>query len=116
MNIIRCNQPTFFDVDDTIIKWGYANVPGPNTVEITCSGITQHLVPHKKHIEQIKAHKARGHTVFVWSKGGDLWAEAVVEALGLRPFVDYVLEKPEWYYDDKEAQEFMGKALYLKDE
>lgn len=113
---IKCNQPTFFDVDDTLLLWGYGTKPGEGKVRIECEGDVMYLTPHKKHIEQIKAHAARGHTVFVWSKGGDVWANAVVKSLGLEPYVSYALEKPQWYYDDCEAQDFMGKASYMKDE
>lgn len=49
----------------------------------------------------------------MWSAGGGEWAEAVVKALGLEKYVDLVMNKPSWYYDDKEAKDWMGKRIYL---
>jgi hypothetical protein len=116
MQVLRCNQPTYFDVDDTLVKWGYAGLPVEGSIAIECEGFVQHLVPHKKHIDQLKAHKARGHTIVVWSQGGDKWAEAVVKALNLEEYVDLVIEKPQWYYDDLPASAFMPKPIYYQDE
>lgn len=115
MIVLECNQPTYFDVDDTLVGWGYAATPNEKTIPITCRGITQHVVPHRKHIEQLKAHAARGHTIIVWTKGGWEWGKAVVEALSLTEFVHLVVEKPEWYYDDKHPNEFLGMPQFFKD-
>lgn len=145
MKVLPCNQPTYFDVDDTLIMWNRPVVDDPDVIEITCptsrtmrtlmemsddgslapdtpsepvevGSWTERVKPHRKHIEELKKHKMRGHTVIVWSAGGWEWAEAVVRALKLEKYVDLVLEKPTWYYDDLPAQEFMGKRYYLKDE
>lgn len=142
MKVLECNQPTFFDVDDTLVKWDraqYSDIDKLHAVAITCptsrqSKIieqetgeeaklenakgtwTEYLIPHRKHIEQLKLHKLRGHTIIVWSAGGWEWAEAVVRALKLEQYVDLVIEKPMWYYDDLTANEFMGKRIYCKDE
>lgn len=116
MYVLNCNQPTYFDVDGTIVYWGYANVPTENTVPVECKGFVQHLIPHKKHIEQIKAHKARGHPIIVWSAGGHLWAESVVKSLKLEEFVYLIIEKPQWAYDDLIPQEYMPKSSFLKDD
>ena len=45
-------------------------------------------------------HRSRDHTIVVWSAGGYKWAEAAVKALGLTKFVDVVMCKPSWIYDD----------------
>lgn len=136
---LKCNQATFFDVDDTLVMWHKASPGDPRAVEIKCpvsrhkqildeNGIetgdvvvekgiwTEWLIPHTKHIEQIKAHKFRGHTIVVWSAGGDEWARAVVDSLGLAEYVDLIIAKPTWHYDDLPAEEFMGKRHYLKNE
>lgn len=116
MIVIPCNQPTFFDVDDTLVMWGYAGLPVDGAIEIECRGIKQYVTPHKKHIEQLKAHRARGHTIIVWSQGGWEWAAAVVKALNLEKFVDLVIEKPQWAYDDLPASVFMPQSKWMKDE
>lgn len=115
MITLSCYQPSYFDVDDTLVKFGYQSSPIEGSIEVVCGGFRHYLMPHKRHIEQLKAHKARGHTIIVWSQGGHQWAEAVVMALGLRDFVDLVLEKPQWAYDDKQAEEFI-KTIWYKDE
>jgi hypothetical protein len=130
--VLRCHQPTYFDVDDTLVKWNKAtDEEKAKAVPFThpaCRGVnadgdivdypawTEYLVPHKKHIEQMKAHKLRGHTVIVWSAGGWQWAETAVRTLGLDKYVDLILEKPLWFYDDLQAHEILGKRIFMKDE
>ena len=115
MLILECNQPTFFDIDDTLIQWGFSDKPFEGSVEVRCQGIVNHVLPHKAHIHALKSHRARGHTIIVWSKGGSKWGEAAVKALGLEEFVDLVIEKPQWVYDDAEYDSFMPKILFLED-
>jgi phosphoserine phosphatase len=145
MKVLPCKLPTYFDVDDTLIMWNLPAADDPDVIEITCptsrtqralqdmsddgsltpdtpnecvsvGSWTQRVKPHKKHIEALKQHYLRGHTVIVWSAGGWEWAEAAVRALGLQPYVHLVIEKPTWYYDDLQANEILGKRYYLKDE
>lgn len=114
---LKCVQPVYFDVDDTLIMWQEVPANTPGALHIKCPSKKRKawLKPHKRHVAQIKAHKLRGHTVIVWSAGGDTWARLAVESLGLTDFVDLILEKPRWYYDDKAANEFMGKRSFLED-
>lgn len=121
----------FFDCDDTLVMWS----PTPEQsekdgVDFECPGSfamidgelkpspswKTRLVPHKKHIEQLKLHKMRGHTVVVWSAGGWDWAEAVVKTLKLEQYVDLVINKPIWAYDDLPPSEYMPKSQWMKDE
>lgn len=132
MIVISGNNIVFCDVDDTLVKWAPTQEElETRGIDITCpksmvlnddnevvdSGSwTQMLVPHRVHIEQLKRHKLRGHTVVVWSAGGFDWAEAVVRALKLEDIVDLVISKPTWIYDDIQPSEFMPKPYWLKDE
>lgn len=129
MIVLDSDQGTFFDVDETLVMWS----PTPEQmekhgIEITCPaglyrdddgeikmgyGWVQLLVPHFTHVEQLKKHKARGHFICVWSAGGWEWAQAVVKALGLEAFVDLVISKPRWTYDDLPAEVFMPKSQYM---
>lgn len=131
MIVLPCNQTVFCDVDDTLVLWNpteeQRNKYGE--VEIVCPGsfaivdgemisspsFTETLVPYLPHIEQLKKHKARGHTVVVWSAGGYDWAKVAVEALGLTQYVDLVISKPTWAYDDLPPNEYMPKSQYIKD-
>jgi hypothetical protein len=131
MIIFPGHQTVYCDVDDTLILWS------PSQEQIEKEGIDIHcsesmtlidgklvqssswatkVVPHKKHIAQIIKHKMRGHQVVVWSAGGADWAAAAVRALQLEKYVDLVIQKPTWCYDDLPPEEYMPKSQWLKDE
>lgn len=106
----------FFDVDDTLVLW---TVPAGKEEEALrfqdATGIVLAL-PHKRHIEAIREHKARGHFVVVWSQGGADWAEEVVKVLQLTHLVDVVMCKPSWFYDDIPSSLFMPESVrYWRD-
>jgi phosphoserine phosphatase len=110
MLVINNDPIAYFDVDDTLIMWDYDDTK--ETVWIN----GYRFNPHKVHIEQIKKHKMRGHTIIVYSAGGSTnWAEPVIKALKLEDYVDVVMPKANWAYDDLPANEFM-KTIYLEDE
>lgn len=132
MIVLPCKQTTFLDVDDTLVKWSpsqeeldrfgiWIECPGSAVCDVDGSDMgyapawKTKLVPHRRHVLQLKKHKMRGHTVIVWSAGGWDWAEAVVKALQLEQYVDLVISKPLWAYDDKKAAEYMPESCYLKD-
>lgn len=116
MIVINCKQPTYVDVDGTLLDWGYDEMPSPGKVEVECDGHKFYLRPIKGNIEALKAHAVRGQTIVVWSAGGSHWAEAAVKALGLEQFVTVCLEKPRWYIDDLSAEAFMGKPHFHEGE
>jgi len=103
---IDCHQPTYFNVDDTLVMW---NVPLTKGA-INVNG--SQVMPNQGNIDALKRHSMRGHTIIVWSAGGSQWAKAVVDALGLQDHVNAIMEKPMWYYDDKQSSHFMGEAQY----
>jgi hypothetical protein len=106
-------RPTvFFDVDDTLVMWNQSPTH-PNAVEMKVFGFVENLVPHEGHIKQMKDHAFRGHHVVVWSAGGWEWAQAVVIALGLEQYVDEVMDKPHWFYDDLRSDQFMPESLRI---
>jgi hydroxymethylpyrimidine pyrophosphatase-like HAD family hydrolase len=124
----------FCDIDDTLVMWNATNQElDERGVLVTCPGSlvsvdpdtgeslyspewTERLLPHRKHIEQLKKHKMRGHTIVVWSAGGVDWAYAAANALGLAGIVDLAIGKPAYYYDDLLPDQFMGKRYYFKGE
>lgn len=131
MIVLPSDQTVFCDVDDTLVLWSptqeqsdssgiWIECPGSYALIdgelVTSPSWKQKLVPHSKHVEQLKQHKARGHTVVVWSAGGWEWARAVVEALGLQQYVDLVISKPTWCYDDLPPNEYMPKSIWIKGE
>jgi hypothetical protein len=131
MIVIPSVNTAWFDVDDTLVLWNPTKEQlEKDGIEFECPGSLvlvddqllpstpwkAFLVPHKVHIEQLKKHKLRGHKVVVWSAGGWDWAESVVRALKLEQFVDVVISKPNWAYDDKQPHEYMPKSQWMKDE
>lgn len=113
MALVKLEEPIVFcDVDDTLVSWKTYPKRGLNSIEFedpfTQEVLYLHAIPN--HIEAIKAHKLRGHTVVVWSAGGAKWAEEVVKKLKLEKYVDAVMSKPNWFYDDLPASEFMPEC------
>jgi hypothetical protein len=112
MNVLRNDHTVYFDVDETLVLWNVPPELADKTIAIGCDHFVEHVLPHEKHILQLKQHRARGHAIIVWSQGGHEWAEAVVIALGLQDYVDAVMRKPTWYYDDLKSSSFMGEPIY----
>lgn len=112
MIALRKERTAWFDVDSTLI-FPSPEYPSEEPISyITVGG--RKWWPNYPLIEEIKLHKARGQGVVVWSQGGAKWAEDVVVALGLESLVDVVCGKPDWYFDDKDVTEWMGKRFYSK--
>jgi len=128
--VLPSNLTVYFDVDDTLIMWNATDeqldkdgvtikCPSGYTVvdeEVThCPPWYAKVLPHKKHIEQLIKHKMRKHMVVVWSAGGYDWAEAAVKALKLEQYVDLVVCKPTWAYDDMPAERIVPKIQWMED-
>lgn len=109
MKKVKTTKLTAFDVDETLVMHDLWD-PDASGCFIEIEGVRFKV--HKRHVEQVKGHKARGHTVMVWSKGGADWAETVVRRLGLERHVDWVVDKPHWCYDD--SQKWV-EWIYLED-
>ena len=109
MIIVKCHNPAYYDVDDTLIMRS-GKVVGAMEMRTERGSIW--VKPHKPHIETLKELHAQGITIIVWSAGGSAHAAAAVEALGIEKYVDVVLEKPHWVVDDKAPESWMPKAWY----
>ena len=111
MIVVDTESTIFVDVDETLVMWGKPEdrivIYEPHYNEPV------HVTPHKGHIKILKDRKARGSRIIVWSAGGYQWAEAVIKALNLEKYVDFVMTKPHAYLDDKTPSEFMGERIYL---
>lgn len=105
------------DCDDTLVMWGAdRNDPKTICVQQPITGdefIKQYLRIHQAHVEYVKTMKARGNWVIVWSAAGKLWADSVVNALGLQAYVDDTMSKPFAYIDDKPASDWMTNRIYV---
>lgn len=113
MQKIKATKTVFWDVDNTLI---FSNIESPcqepgKKVMIN----NRPFFSHYEHCEMLKDFKARAHTIVVWSAGGEDWAESVIKALDLTEYVDIVISKPDWFFDDKPASEWLGedKRTYI---
>lgn len=120
------NKPTaYFDVDDTLIEWKSPSMYDIeesknefNTLkkEIVIVDFEDRKIPlfiRSSMIEELKMQATRGTLVVVWSRSGVAWAAAVVKALELEEYINVVLAKPDRYYDDKDASEWMPNRRYF---
>lgn len=118
--IVLKDRPTvFFDVDDTLVMWNFpAEKDKTDIITFTYEGRAERLKIHPEHIEAIKKYKIRGHNVVVWSQGGSDWAKAVIEACGLQEFVDIIVPKPAWFYDDLSGAKVLTDSMrrYIDEE
>ena len=113
MNNLPYDNVAFFDVDETLIM--YKQQDPSRMVEIRVPGnpYSVHVTPHEEHIARLIHHKVWNNGVVVWSRSGYQWAEAVVKALDLEQYVDIVMSKPLYYYDDRPCCEILGEHRYL---
>ncbi len=116
MQTLKMTMPTFFDVDDTLILWAPTRAQQEKYRNVICPETTMVYTPYTPNVDQLIEHKRRGHTIVVWSAGGVEWARRAVKMLGLENCVDYVMDKPRWYYDDKHAGDFMGNPHFISEE
>ena len=109
-------KTVYFDVDDTLISWYPCTADTEGATHFNINGHEYYKKAIKPNIEGLKAHHRAGHLVVVWSAGGSDHAKNVIEALGIEKFVDVVLTKPDYYYDDKPAVEWMPQEAQFKTE
>jgi len=115
MLTIKAGRTAYFDVDDTLLKWESCSKHENNAVKVINNGHTFYKQAIYPNVEALKDHSQAGHVVVVWSAGGVEWAESVIHALRLEKYVDIVLTKPDWYYDDKEADHWLPERQFKGD-
>lgn len=108
------DQVVVVDCDDTLVMYDMSEYPGDTPLDILnpYSGMTLQVIPNEKNIKTVIKFKKLGYYVLVWSRTGKQWADAVVDHLNLREYVDQTLAKPLYYIDDKDSTEWMGDRVY----
>lgn len=113
-------KPTvYFDVDSTLVFTQAETPIDPtlfnmdNYITVNEGEFKRVFTVHDKHVECIKDFKARGHNVVVWSAGGADWASLVIDNLGLQEYIDVIMPKPDWYFDDLEVSKWMTNHCYI---
>lgn len=116
MKVIESEQIVYSDVDDTLVLWSdNFYLPGEGKIELVdpYDQSLIYLTPHIRHVKLLQDYNARGYTVIVWSAAGYRWAEVVVKALNLEPYVDYCQSKPLKFMDDLQAKDILGDRVYI---
>lgn len=90
MQVINNQNTLAFDVDDTLIMWEGAS-----------------YTLNEEHAQQIYRAKNRGQFVLVWSRSPISFIERVIKEFNLGGYIDLVMQKPEYYFDDRKADEWM---------
>jgi hypothetical protein len=105
------------DVDDTLVMGNLSDYPPdmPRVyIDLYATGGVRpmELIPNQKNINLFIKFRKMGYRMIVWSQTGADWAEAVVKALGMEPYVDVVMSKPRWFFDDRPAEGWMGTQIW----
>ncbi len=112
MQIISTHKIVVCDVDDTLILWNVSEYPTLTKKRITYGSYAPEVAVHTKNVNLLIKLAKLDYTIIVWSMTGFDWAEAVVNALELQPYVTVCMSKPRLYVDDKEAERWMGERVW----
>ena len=116
MKTFEERKTVFFDVDDTLCEWYPCSEGEKDATYFNVNGHEFYKKAIMPNINGLKAHHRAGHLVVVWSAGGSNHAANVIRALGIEDYVDVILTKPDYYYDDKPAIEWMPEEAQFKTE
>ena len=127
MFVLGDGQTAYFDVDNTLVIWekdinkalyGSKHLLSTSVekeeeyIKVHNNGHDFYFRPIKVHVNQLIQQKLKGLKVVVWSASGASWASSVISALKLNEYVDVILTKPNFYYDDREAAHFMPTRYF----
>lgn len=119
MNYFKNERVAAFDTDNTLVLWNLDNkkLPGCIKIKNPHDGPEKYfyLKPHKKHVEMLKAYKRAGYFIIVWSNGAAAWSKEVVEALDISSFVDLIITKPLYIFDDLPIEDALGQRRFFED-
>lgn len=115
MKVIKNENIKPFDVDETLVLHNLEAYPELLEADIkdAVTGGSIKVKVHEAMVRLLREEKSRGATVIVWSRGGYQWAYDVIEALDLIPYVDIVMSKPCFYFDDSTVEKWMESRVYL---
>jgi hydroxymethylpyrimidine pyrophosphatase-like HAD family hydrolase len=111
MKLIENENVVFIDVDETLVhhvpssEWCPQQQTTP--MKLNYYNMSFFVFPIKENIELLRAYKARGYTVFVWTNNGYRWGKEVINALDLNNYVDFVMTKPAKVVDDSAIQSWV---------
>lgn len=110
--VLANDRIVWVDCDDTLIMWDLSAYPDLPRVKVQNSDEAAIVVPNLKNINTIKKFYKLGYKLIVHSGSGHLWAEAVVKALELQPYVTLIMSKPMYYFDDYSVVNWIGPRIW----
>lgn len=118
---IKCfgafNSDIYFDVDNTLIMFLPFVKKRKDKITLRVEGSRDFLIdayPHKKHIKTLK-HLSKNNRIICWSKAGRNWAKKVCDTLKIDKYVNLYLNKPMFYFDDLDVNQWFGKRIWMND-
>lgn len=117
MTVIKSEQLICVDVDDSLLLW---NSPArlsasKDAVDFSnpYTGMRHRVAVHMPHVLVVRQRLQRGATIVLWSASGWQWAEAAAIACNINGENLIIASKPSFYIDDKSAENWMGKPMYM---
>lgn len=110
----KAGRTVYFDVDDTLLQWESCLEHDIDSIKVESNGHTFYKRAILPNVNALIDHSHAGHIVVVWSAGGVEWATSVIKALNIEKYVDVVLTKPDWYYDDQDADHWLPERQFKK--
>jgi FMN phosphatase YigB (HAD superfamily) len=105
-------KTVYFDCDDTLLEWKTCSEDEEGALRIENNGHAFYKKVISANVEALIDHSLAGHLVVVWSAGGSTWAETIIKALNIELYVDVILNKPDFYYDDKDPSHWMPERQF----
>lgn len=105
MEKIENHHIVCYDVDDTLVL--YDDSAGEVAPDLR-------ITVNEAELVRLKALKAIGYYVIVWSRSGYKWCEWVVKYLELQKYVDLIMEKPLFMIDDQPVESWTKVLLPRK--
>ncbi len=106
------NKLVVVDIDETIALHNLSDFDPCEYVAIPYIRGDFQVVPHTKNIKLLRKFYKLGYQVIFWSRTGADWAESVCKVLKLEDIAAAYLTKPMYYFDDKNAESWIGPRIW----
>lgn len=118
MVTIKIENTRPFDIDDTLILLPKHDDPADTRYVYVTDPVYPHgellkFRVHEPMVRLLKEEATRGSFVIVHSRGGYQWAQNVIDALGLRQYVNLCMSKPLVYFDDTPVELWLKDRVYI---
>lgn len=109
MLVLKEKPTVYVDVDETLVSFE-ARYKSCAKIKVGPEGAKMNAFINEYVVDKIKEFRARGHNVIIWSAGGADWAHTVVKSLKLEDYVDAIMPKPSWFFDDQPSTTYMPES------